>query len=47
MSAAGVERLTKREWYAAGGFRNPALFRKADSRGVWRYYRDNARGGDS
>jgi hypothetical protein len=28
-------RVTKRQWYAAGGFRNR---RRADKRGVWRYF---------
>lgn len=37
---AGVLRVTKREWYDMGGFANPALFRKADSRGYWRYFVD-------
>ena len=31
-------RITKTEWYALGGFANSRLFRKADSRGRWRYY---------
>lgn len=31
-------RITKREWYKLGGFSNSKLYRKADKRGVWRYY---------
>lgn len=38
MSRAGVMRITKREWYALGGFTNSALFRKADKYGHWYYY---------
>ncbi len=34
----GSIRVTKKEWYAAGGFKNPACWRKADKRGAWRYY---------
>lgn len=31
-------RVTKAEWYAARGFANSKCYRKADKRGVWRYY---------
>jgi len=31
-------RVSKSEWYAAGGFANSRCYRKADSRGAWRYY---------
>jgi hypothetical protein len=34
----GVKRIRKREWYALGGFANPALFRRMQS-GVWFYYK--------
>lgn len=39
----GVQKITKRDFYALGGLSNPALFRKADKRGAWRYYRDTTR----
>lgn len=32
-------RVSKKDWYAAGGLANPQCFRKADTRGAWRYYR--------
>ncbi len=38
---AGVEKITKSRWYALGGFRNSALFRKHNSR-CWEYYIDHA-----
>ena len=38
---AGVEKITKQEFYNLGGFANPSLFRKADKRGVWSYYQDH------
>jgi hypothetical protein len=34
-------RLSKREWYYKGGFRNARLYRKADRLGRWRYYEDS------
>ena len=34
----GWLKLSKRVWYAYGGFANPKLFRKADKHGVWSYY---------
>lgn len=37
----GIEKISKREFYALGGFANSALFRKADSRGEWRHYMDH------
>lgn len=40
---AGVEKITRRQFYALGGFSNPALFRKANKRGAWSYYRDTTR----
>lgn len=40
---AGIEKMTKRAWYAAGGFRNPALFRRAARSGAWQYFRDATR----
>lgn len=33
------ERITKKEWYALGGFANRDLFRKQSRGGAWRYYR--------
>ena len=36
-----VEKLTKRLWYAFGGFSNPRLFRKHNGR-CWSYYRDTS-----
>ena len=35
----GREKMTRAAWYVAGGFKNSALFRKADKRGTWSYYR--------
>jgi hypothetical protein len=32
-----VMRLTKREWYAMGGFANPHLYRRHDGRS-WHYF---------
>lgn len=34
----GSRRVTKREWYEAGGFANSACWRMADSLGRWRHY---------
>jgi hypothetical protein len=34
----GVLKLSKRAWYATGGFENSRCFRKADRRGAWRYF---------
>ena len=36
----GRTRITKREWYALGGFANSKLFRK-QVRGAWHYYKLN------
>lgn len=36
----GTLKISKREWYDLGGFANSRLFRKADKRGVWSYYRN-------
>lgn len=33
------ERITKREFYALGGFSNSQLFRLQSRGGAWRYYR--------
>lgn len=33
------ERLTKAEWYAAGGLATPGLFRKQSKGGAWHYFR--------
>lgn len=32
------EQVTKREWYAAGGFKNPNCYRKQSKGGGWKYY---------
>jgi hypothetical protein len=40
MVTRNVCRVSKEQWYRLGGFRNSQLFRKADSRGAWRYYID-------
>ena len=32
-------RITRAEYYRLGGMANSSLFRKADSRGVWQYFR--------
>jgi hypothetical protein len=37
-----ILKISRAEWYRLGGFRNSRLFRKADRRGVWRYYLDTA-----
>lgn len=37
----GVEKLSKRDWYARGGFTNSDLFRKATKTGAWQYYRSH------
>ena len=37
----GIEKISKRLFYSLGGFSNPALFRKADRRGVWSYFWDH------
>lgn len=41
----GHEKISKKAWYAAGGLSNANLFRKANKRGAWSYYRvfDNGR----
>jgi hypothetical protein len=31
-------RVTKREWYDAGGFANSKCYRKADKLGRWQYF---------
>lgn len=36
MRVGGVIRITKREWYALGGFKASNLFRRGTGRG-WRY----------
>lgn len=38
MQLGAYMRITKRKWYALGGFRNSSLFRRANNRGAWRYY---------
>jgi len=35
-----IIRITKKEFYRAGGLSNPALFRKQKN-GVWYYYKFN------
>lgn len=35
-----ITRLTRREWLAAGGFKNPKLFRKSVGH-QWTYWRIN------
>jgi len=39
MAKRGWLKLSKRDWYAQGGFANPKLFRRADKRGVWSYWK--------
>lgn len=39
----GIQKISKAEWERLGGFRNPALFRKADKRGRWSYFLDTTR----
>lgn len=36
---AGHTRISKRQWQNLGGLQFSDLFRKADSRGVWTYWR--------
>ena len=31
-------RVTKKKWYALGGFKNSDLYRKADRLGRWSYF---------
>lgn len=31
-------RVSKRDWYASGGFANPRCFRKAARNGAWSYF---------
>lgn len=38
------QRITRKAFYDLGGFANSNLYRKADKRGVWRYYRTFDRG---
>jgi hypothetical protein len=33
-----AERVTKRTWYASGGFRNPRCFRRQRKGGGWQYF---------
>lgn len=33
----GAMRVSKRDWYANGGFKNPLCFRR-HVRGAWHYY---------
>jgi hypothetical protein len=33
----GTQKISKREWYARGGFSNPDLFRRMRG-GSWSYY---------
>ena len=35
----GSAKISKAEFYRLGGFKNSALYRKADKRGTWRHYR--------
>jgi hypothetical protein len=35
-----VKRITKLQWYAAGGLSNPKLYRRMSASGVWLYYRE-------
>jgi hypothetical protein len=37
MTKIGSVRVTKRDWYANGGFRNSSCWRR-QVRGVWHYY---------
>lgn len=37
------ERITKREWYELGGFKNSSLFRRHNGR-HWEYYRTTGGG---
>lgn len=33
-----AKRVTKAEWYDAGGFANSRCYRKQSRNGAWRYY---------
>lgn len=35
--------ITRKDFYDWGGFSNPALYRKADGKGRWLYYKAVAR----
>lgn len=37
----GIEKVSRRYWYATGGFSNNNYFRRANKRGVWSYFIDN------
>lgn len=32
------KRITKKEWYARGGFKNPRCWRRQAKNGAWRYF---------
>lgn len=32
-------KITKKDFYKLGGFKNSKLFRKADKNGTWKYYK--------
>lgn len=36
-----ASRITKRAWYALGGFRNPRCFRRQRKGGAWHYFYRN------
>lgn len=33
-----AKKVTKAQWYAAGGFKNSQCYRKADYKGVWAHF---------
>lgn len=35
-----ITKISKKTFYALGGFTNSRLFRKANNRGIWSYYMD-------
>ncbi len=43
MSRVGHLRITRREFYALGGFSHSRLFRKATKTGAWMYFMDTSR----
>ena len=38
ISGKGSTRITKREWYAKGGFANSKLWRRQANNGAWQYF---------
>lgn len=41
MNSSGVTKITKKEWYSLGGFKNSACYRRDNGRG-WQYFIDHS-----